>query len=173
LQEEREKGVRGKGFVEHDLLTNEHRFHPVTPSRSLIDLAPIDAAGMSAAELDAALRARVDTAPGGIDERVVRATIWNVPRHIVRELDHVAIREYRKRAMNFHLDTRRPEPIARLRTADGSQTRRATLPELLADRLQERVLPAGIEREPFVKLGLRYLQQAEDAVASSLPVLDG
>jgi len=173
LQEEREKGVPGKGFVEHDLLTGAHRFHPVSPSRPLIDLAPIDASGMSAAELDAALRARVDTAPGGIDERVVRATVWNVPRHVVRELDHAAIREYRKRAMNFHLDTRRPEPIARLRTVDGSHTRRATLPEILADRLQERLLPAGIERDPFVKLGLRYLQQAEDAVAASLPVLDG
>ena len=98
--------------------------------------------------------------------------MWNVPRHIVRELDHVAIREYRKRAMNFHLDTRRPEPIARVRS-DGSQVRRATLPEILADRLQERVLPPGIERDAFVKMGLRYLQQAEDAVASSLPVLDG
>lgn len=173
LHEEREKRVPGKGFIEHDLLTGAHRFHPVAPSRPLIDLAAIDAAGMSAAELDAALRVRVDTAPGGIDERVVRATVWNVPRHIVRELDHAAIREYRKRAMNFHLDTRRPDPIPRLRGADGAQGRRATLPEILADRLQERVLPPGIEREPFVKLGLRYLQQAEDAVASSLPVLDG
>jgi hypothetical protein len=109
---------------------------------------------------------------GGIDERVVRATVRNVPRHIVRELDHAALREYRRRAMHFHLDARRPEPIVRRRTGEGSPGRRATLPEILADRLQERVLPAGIDRELLVTTGLRYLQQAEDAVAAAMPVVD-
>ncbi len=172
LREEREQGVPGKGFVEHDLVTGEHHFHPVPPSRPLVDLPHIDASGMGAADIDAALRARVDTAPGGIDDRVVRATVWNVPRHVVRELDHVALREYRKRAMNFHLDTRRPDAIAQP-AGSGAPGRRATLPEILADRLRGRALPAGIEREPLVALGLRYLQQAEDAMAAALPVLDG
>ena len=116
---------------------------------------------MGALELDAALRARVDTAPGGIDDRVVRATVRNVARHTVRELDHVALREYRKRAMNFHLDTRRPDPIVRRRTGEGSPGRRATLPELLAQRLQERTLPAGIERFCFRKFCCKRLGCAD------------
>ena len=172
LREEREQGVRGKGFIEHDLASGRHRFHSVAPSRPLVDLEPIDASGMGAAELDAALRARVDTAPGGIDDRVVRATVRNVARHTVRELDHVALREYRKRAMNFHLDTRRPDPIVRRRTGEGSPGRRATLPELLAQRLQERTLAPGIERELLVTTGLRYLQHAEDAAAAAMPVAE-
>ncbi|MBL0169113.1 MAG: DNA repair exonuclease [Gemmatimonadaceae bacterium] len=172
LREEREQGVPGKGFIEHNLVNGAHRFHPVTPSRPLLDLEPIDASGMGAAEVDAALRIRVDSAPGGIDERVVRASIRNVPRHVVRELDHVSLREYRRRAMNFHLDTRRPEPLVRRRTGEGAPGRRATLPEILAERLQERVLPPGIEREPLVTLGLRYLQQAEDAATAALPIAD-
>lgn len=172
LHEEREQRVPGKGFIEHDLVSGAHRFHPVPPSRPLVDLEPIDASGMGAAELDAALRARVDTVAGGIDDRVVRARVHNVPRHVVRELDHAALREYRKRAMNFHLDTRRPEPLARQRAGEGAPGRRATLPEILAERLQERVLPPGIERELLVSLGLRYLQQAEDSVAAAMPVLD-
>jgi len=172
LREEREQGVPGKGFIEHDLVTGAHRFHPVPPSRPLVDLEPIDASGMGAAELDAALRARVDTAPGGIDDRVVRATVRNVARHIVRELDHAALREYRKRAMNFHLDTRRPEPLVRRRTGEGAPGRRATLPEILAERLQERALPPGLDREQLVTLGMRYLQQAEDAVNAAMPVVD-
>lgn len=173
LREERETGVPGKGFIEHDLVTHAHRFHPVAPARALLDLEPIDASGMGASELDAALRVRVDTAAGGIDDRVVRATVRNVPRHVVRELDHAALREYRKRAMHFHLDTRRPEPMVRTRSGGGSPGRRATLPEILAERLQERTLPPGIEREQLVTMGLRYLQQAEDAASAAMPVVDG
>lgn len=172
LREEKAGGIPGKGFIEHDIITGRHIFHPVTPSRRLLDLEPIDASGMGAVELDAALKARVDTVAGGIADRVVRATVINVPRHIVRELDHVALRDYRKRAMHFHLDTRRPEPISRKRTGEGSPGRRATLPELLAERLQERPLPPGIDRAHLVTLGLQYLQQAEDAVTAAMPVVD-
>ena len=172
LREEHDSGVPGKGFIEQDLSTGAHRFHPVTPSRPLLDLEPIDASGMGATELDAALRSRVDTARNGIDDRVVRATVRNVPRHIVRELDHAALREYRKRAMHFHLDTRRPEPLVKRRSGDGGPGRRATLPEILAERLAERTLPPGIEREPLITLGMRYLQLAEEAVTAAMPVVE-
>ena len=172
LREEREQGVPGKGFIEHNLVTGAHRFHPVPPSRPLVDLEPIDASGMGAAEVNAALRVRVNSAPGGIDDRVVRASVYNVPRHIVHDLDHDALREYRKRAMNFHLDTRPPEPLVRQRTGEGAPGRRATLPEILAERLQARPLPPGIERLQLKTLGLRYLQQAEDAAAAAVPVSD-
>ncbi len=162
LREEREQRIPGKGFIEHDLRTGSHRFHPVAPSRPLLDIDAIDADGMGAVDVDAALRARVDRVPGGIDDRVVRVMIRNIPRHVVRELDHSALREFRKRAMHFHLDTRRPEPTRGKRMGEGSPGRRATLPEMVAERLQERVLPAGIDREALVTMGLQYMQRAED-----------
>jgi hypothetical protein len=40
-------------------------------------------------------------------------TVRNIARHIVRELNHEALRDFRKRAMHFHLDTRRPELLVR------------------------------------------------------------
>lgn len=172
LKEERENRVPGKGFIEHNLQTGAHRFHPVTPSRPLLDLEQIDASDMGAAEVDSALRARVDSVAGGIDDRVVRAVVRNVPRHVVRELDHAALREYRRRAMHFHLDTRRPEPLRRKSTGEGAPGRRATLPELVQERLQERVIPSDLDREVLVTMGLRYLQQAEDAVTAAMPVVD-
>ncbi|MCO4100088.1 MAG: DNA repair exonuclease [Gemmatimonas sp.] len=173
LREEKEQRIPGKGFIEHDLVSGAHRFHPVQPSRPLLDLEYVDASGMSAQDLDSAIKARVDTAPGGIDDRVVRLTVRNVARHVVRELDHAALRDYRKRAMHFHLDTRRPDPLPR-RAGDGSggRARRATLPELVAERLRERALPADVDREQFVTLGMRYLKQAEDAAMAALPVLE-
>ena len=173
LKEERENRIPGKGFIEHDLQTGAHRFHPVTPSRPLLDLDPIDASDMGAPEIDSALRARVDSVAGGIDDRVVRAVVRNVPRHIVRELDHAALREYRRRAMHFHLDTRRPEPLRRKSSGEGAPGRRATLPELVQERLQERVLPSDLDRNTLVTMGLRYLQQAEDAATAAMPVVDG
>lgn len=173
LREEKEQRIPGKGFIEHDLVSGAHRFHPVQPARPLLDLEYVDASGMSAQDLDSAIKARVDTAPGGIDDRVVRLTVRNVARHVVRELDHAALRDYRKRAMHFHLDTRRPDPLPR-RAGDGSggRARRATLPELVAERLRERALPADVDREQFVALGMRYLKQAEDAAVAALPVLE-
>ena len=172
LKEERENSVPGKGFIEHNLHTGAHRFHPVTPSRPLLDLDAIDASDMGAPEVDSALRARVESVAGGIDDRVVRAVVRNVPRHIVRELDHAALREYRRRAMHFHLDTRRPEPLRRKSSGEGAPGRRATLPELVQERLQERVIPSDLDRDTLVSMGLRYLQQAEDAATASMPVVE-
>ena len=171
LADERDRRLPGKGFIEHNLETGAHRFHPVTPSRKLLDLETIDASGMGAAEVDAALAARIASARDGIDDHVVRMLIYNIPRHIVRDLDQSLLREYRRRAMHFHLDTRRPDVLKRRRSGDGAPGRRATLPELVAEHLHERVLAPGIDRDVLTTKGLQYLQQAEDAAAASMPVL--
>jgi DNA repair exonuclease SbcCD nuclease subunit len=170
-REEDAQGIRGKGFIEHDLVTHAHRFHPVSPGRKLLDLEPIDATGLSSAEIDAAIRVAVETVPGGIDDKIVRLQVRNVQRHVVRELDHAAIREYRKKALHFHLDARKPEPVSR-RAGEGAPGRRATLPEIVAERLRERTLTPGIDRDEFVTLGLRYLGQAEEALTAAMPAAE-
>lgn len=172
LLEEKEERVPGKGFIEHDLTTGEHIFHPVAPSRRLLDLEPIDASGMGAAEVNSAVQHRVDSAPGGIDDRVVRLLVRNIARHVVRDLDHTALREYRRRAMHFHLDTRRPEVLAR-KKGEGSPGKRPTLSDMVVERLRERTLGPGIDRERLVTLGLGYLKQAEEAVSASMPMVEG
>jgi DNA repair protein SbcD/Mre11 len=172
LFEEKEERVPGKGFIEHDLSTGEHRFHPVVPSRRLLDLEPIDASGMGAAEVNSAVQNRVESAPGGIDERVVRLLVRNIARHVVRDLDHAALREYRRRAMHFHLDTRRPEVLAR-KKGEGSPGKRPTLSDMVVERLRERPLQPGIDREVLVATGLRYLKQAEEAVSAAMPMVEG
>lgn len=171
-REEIEAGLRGKGFIEHDLDSHAHRFHHVAPARPLLDLEPIDGAGLTAADLNAAIAARVADVDGGIEERVVRLLVRNVPRHIARELDQVALREFRKRALHFQLDTRKPDPLVTARTTGGAPGRRATLEELVAERLRERTLPAGVERDALVSTGLRYLAQAEETVTAAMPAVE-
>jgi hypothetical protein len=166
LVEEEQAGVRGKGFIERDLETGTHTFHPIEHVRRLVDLPPVSARGMTAADLDAAIRQAVEGAPGGIDEQIVRLVIREVPRHVARELDQKALREYRRRALHFHLDPRRPEILRR--EASGAPGRRPSLAETVQEKLRHRVLDPGIDREALVTLGLHYLKEAE-ALALAAP----
>jgi exonuclease SbcD len=165
LTEERTSGIRGKGFIERNLATGEHRFHALAPSRPLIDLRSISARGMSVAELDAAVRDACEGCEGGIDEKIVRLVIRDVPRHIAREIDQKALREYRRRALHFHLDTRRPE-IFRVH-GHGAPGRRPSLKDVVQEKLQSRPLESDIPRDQLVALGVRYLDAVESAEAKT------
>ncbi len=165
LAEEREAGIAGKGIIEHDLAMKTHTFHPIPPSRPWVDLTALSGSGLSPAALDEAIRDALDKCEGGIDEKIVRLVVRDVPRHIMRELDHKSLREYKRRALHFHLDTRRPE-IVRPEKGQAAPGRRASLAETVCDKLRSRVLTENIDREALVELGLHYLREA-DAVAGS------
>ena len=170
-REETAPGGRGKGFIEHNLVTNKHKFHDVNPPRLPLDLEPIDAAGLTAAEIDEAIRSVINSVRGGIDDKIIRLQVRNVHRHVVRELDHAAIRDYKRRALHFHLDPRKPDPVAR-RVGEGAPGRRATLPEIVAERLRERTLTPGLDRDQFVSVGMQYLGRAEEALTAAMPVVE-
>ncbi len=161
LAEEKAAKLPGKGMIERDLRTGKQTFHPLPPSRPVLDLPPVEGRGMSAADLDAAIQHAVGRIAGGIDGKVVRLLARNVPRHIARELDHKALRELQRRALHFHLDMRRPELVRR--QSSGSPGRRPSLAETLRDALRARPVAAGVERDELVALGLRYLEEAERA----------
>lgn len=161
----------GKGIIERDLATGAHTFHPIRPLREWVDLPAISGAGLSPASLDEAIRAAVDGLEGGIDDKIVRLVVRDVPRHIVRELDHKSLREYKRKALQFHLDTR-PE-VVRLEQGQAGPGRRASLADTVRDKLRSRMLTENIDREALVELGLHYLREAdlvagpaeEDAIA--------
>jgi DNA repair exonuclease SbcCD nuclease subunit len=159
LAEQRANKLPGKGIIERDLDTGKQTFHPLPVVREFVDLPPIEGRGMSAADLDAAIAAAVGRVAGGIDGKVVRLVTRDVPRHVVRELDHKALRELQRRAMHFHLDTRRPEVIRTDRS--GAPGRRPSLADTLRESLRSRVLTSDIDRERLIALGLRYLEDAE------------
>jgi DNA repair protein SbcD/Mre11 len=159
LAEERTIKLPGKGMIEYDLTTEKRKFHYLPATRPLIDLPPINARGMSSADLDAAIQAGVERVSGGVDDKIVRQIVRDVPRHIARELDHKALRELKRRALHYHLDTRRPEIIRAV--ASGGPGRRPSLADMVRDHLQRRVMPGDIDRERLVTLGLDYLREAE------------
>jgi len=161
MHEERATGVPGKGFIEYDLDAGTHRFHPIAGARRLADLAPITARGLTAADVDAAIRERIASCEGGIDDRVVRLVLREIPRHVVRELDHRALREYKRRALHFHLDARKPDSVRLTLTPAGG--RRATLREMVETYLSRRPIDADVDRAALVTLGLEYLDAADAA----------
>ena len=101
----------------------------------------------------------------GIDDKVVRLVLRNVPRHVARDLDHRVLRELRRRALHFHLDVRPPDVT---RTgASGAPGRAATLADTLRERLRERPLDAELDRARFVELGMQYLARVEASARAS------
>lgn len=166
--EEVEKRVDGKGFIEHDLETGKHTFHHIEPQRRVINLPELSAVGLTAEALSVAINESVNSCKGGIEDQIVRLVVRDVPRHVLRDLDHKAIREYKRRALHFQLDARRPQPI---RTeASGAPGRRTSLTDTVRAMLEKRALTPGINREALVELGLRYLAEADRT--ASVTVVD-
>jgi DNA repair protein SbcD/Mre11 len=153
-------GVPGKGIIEHDLATGTHTFHPLPPSREFVDLPMVSARGLTTEEVNARITDVVESCPGGIDDKIVRLVVRDLPRHITRQLDHKQLREFRRRALHFHLDTRRPEIIRSV--GHGAPGRRPSLADFVRDKLRERMVPSDVDRDALVELGLRYLKDAED-----------
>jgi hypothetical protein len=114
---------------------------------------------MSAAELDAAIRAAIEGCEGSIEDCVIRLLARDVPRHIARELDQRALREFRRRALHFHLDTRRPEVIRM--HGQGAPGRRPSLRDIVRDKLRSRIVESELSREALVDLGTRYLDEVD------------
>ncbi|MGK2962257.1 MAG: metallophosphoesterase family protein, partial [Gemmatimonadaceae bacterium] len=166
VDEEHRRGIAGKGFIEHDLATGAHRFHVLPLARRVVDIRQIEGAGMTAAELSEAICAAVDGCEGGIDDRIVRLIVRDVPRHILRDLDHRKLREFKRRALNFLLDARRPGPV-RLESAGGAAGKRASLAETVRQMLESRQVTPGIDRKSLVELGLFYLNEVDRLAPAS------
>jgi hypothetical protein len=160
--DEKRHGVDGKGWLLADLDAGTVTRMPVPQVRRVEDLPWLDATDQSAAALDFAIAARLAAVPGGLDDAVVRLVVHRIPRHLMLELDHAAIRAAKARAVHLHIDFRRLEP-ERL-SLGGAPGARQTLPELLRDYLSRRPLPERLSRERFVALGLEVLAEPDGAV---------
>jgi DNA repair exonuclease SbcCD nuclease subunit len=162
LKQEKTLGRPGeKGWLLVELEKNlKIKFQPVDLARNHIDLEPIQAAGLTAEALDGEIARRIKGVKGGIDDQIVRQLVYEVPRLVARELKHEAIREYKVKALHYHLDLRRPE--SRREVGVGGPVGKArTLTDIVVEYLERRPLPAGIKRERFVELGRGYMEQAE------------
>ena len=173
--EEELAGVPGKGIIEHDLATGRHTFHHaaagarVRRSAGAVGARAHDGRGERARRSPRSTPARAGS--------TTRSCAWSCAtcRATSRaQLDHRQLRDFRRRALHFHLDTRRPEMIRSV--GHGAPGRRPSLADFVRDKLRERVVAADVDRDALVELGLRYLKDAEEregASAASPPGLEG
>lgn len=153
-QQEKNK-VKGKGIIEHDLASGKHVFHLLPASRKFIELPPIPSYNVPPADIDRAIAALLHKVD--LDGNVVRVVLQDIQRHVVRELNHTAIREYQRRALHFQIEARRPD-IAR---PAGTTGRKMSLTDIVREKLQTRPIEADLDRDSLVSLGLGYLKEAE------------
>jgi hypothetical protein len=161
--DESEHGDHGKGWLLIDLDSGAVERHPIPAARQVLDLEPARAEGKSAAALDAEIALRLATIPGGVSDKIVRLRVFDIPRHVARELNHGAVRGYKADALHFHLDLRRPE-VHRV-AGMGAPGRRQTLPDLVVSYLSGRPLPAELDRTAFVRLGQDLMEMVERDLA--------
>jgi exonuclease SbcD len=164
VEEQRAQKLPGKGMIERDLESGKQTFHKLPVTRDFLDLPPIAGRGFSAADLDKAIADAVARAPEGIEGKVVRLVVRDIPRHIVRELDYTALREYRRLALHFDVDARRPEVVRN--AVAGGPGRRPSLADMLRESLRNRVLSSDIDRDRLVELGAHYLREAEQVAST-------
>jgi exonuclease SbcD len=165
LIDEADHGLSGKGWLLADLERNTVERREVPLARAILDLEPVEAEGLPAAAVSALIAERVRAVPGGVEDRIVRLRVWNIPRHVARELDHAGIRALKSAALHFQLDLRRPEIHRTI--GMGAPGRRQTLPELVRGYLERRPLPTELDREAFVRLGESLMDAVERDLAGA------
>jgi hypothetical protein len=154
-----------KGFVTWDSKRRECEFVSV-PTRPIADLPRFSAwlaaenRFMDPTEVDRAIRDRVESVRSGIDGKIVRLIMDDIPRDLFRDLDHRRLRDYRARALHFHLDARRP--TRRRQAIEQRAAKPKPLDEEATEFLTEVWQPSSgdIDRGRLVELAQHYLALA-------------
>ena len=163
LADEADNRLGGKGWLLADLERGSVTTMRLPGAREVLDLEPVQGEGLAASAIDVAIAERLRAVRGGIADKIVRLRVYDVPRHIGRELNHAAIRGYKAEALHFHLDLRRPE--VQRTVGVGAPGRRQTLPEIVRAYLEGRPLPAELDRQTFVRLGGELMDAVERELA--------
>jgi exonuclease SbcD len=155
-----------KGFLTYDTETRQNTFY-VVPTRPVVDLPRILHANQhSASEINEHIASMLGAVQP--DGKIVRLVIYDISRELQRDLDHQLIREFKARALHFHLDLRRPARQG----AQGLLTGRIARP--LEEELEHFVnndfqpSSADIDKGYVIRLARKYLEEAGIADAAEL-----
>lgn len=112
-----------KGFLEVSLPKSQVKFHQLNSPRDLIELSPIDAEQLEPSEIDQYIAQRINNIPGGIEGKIIRLELLNLPREVYRLLDHKQIKLFRQSALNLTLEVRAPQIKSEIATINSQQKR--------------------------------------------------
>ena len=147
-----------KGFIEYDL--DERKlveFHKID-TREVVDLRPIDAQDIVAAQLNTMIQQRIESIPGGHEDKIIRLVIENLCRSVQADLDYAAIRQVRAEALHFELQLRPPARAGRTAAASEGGVARPLETEWDEFAAAYETAP-GVDRDRFTSLGRDYLMR--------------
>ena len=88
-------------------------------------------------------------------------------------MDHKSLREFKRHALHFNVDARHPDSSGKRVSSKG---RRASLADIVRDKLHGRPLASDVDRNSLTELGMRYLSEAtareEGALAAAVEVTE-
>ena len=87
LADEAEHGVTGRAGCWRTSTAAGASGAECLPRGTVLDLEPVRAEGKSAGAIDAVIAFRLATVPGGIADQIVRLVVFDIPRHVARELE--------------------------------------------------------------------------------------
>ncbi|HEY7236552.1 MAG TPA: DNA repair exonuclease [Gemmatimonadaceae bacterium] len=152
-----------KGFVLVDLETRDLQFVEVAPARPAVDLSPIDATELGAADVDAKILEATEGSAVPIDDAIVRLRISGITRETSHALDQKQLRAIKRRALNFHMVEDRPARISPTSAAFVRAMNRRSVDERVKDNLSTRSLAGDVDRDRLVALGAEYLAKAGES----------
>lgn len=157
-----------KGFVERDLETGAQTFHAVPPERPVLDLPRVDVTDMTPEQANAAIAATMNAQ--SIDGAIVRLVVDGATRAIRKDVDHKAMRSWRKRAMAFTMTMDVVAEVGPLSVAlhDRNLTRE-TIDQLIGRKLKGYDVSAGVDRGEFETMAQHYLGLAKEKSAQRDP----
>lgn len=159
-----------KGFATFDTETKVSQHH-AAEVRPVLDLKAISNANQHSADgLNAEIRKRIDAIKGGIEGKIVRLVIFDLPRELYRDIDHKLIRECKSQALHFQIDARRPQSAS---LVAGERGRYHTLEEELENFVLHQWHPSTkeIEKDRVLALARKYLHEAGMADAAEISAL--
>jgi len=149
-----------KGFIEYDLDDRKLvSFHKID-TRDVIDLRPIDANDVTAADLNTMMQNRIGGIAGGHADKIVRLVIENLSRSVQQDLDFAFVRAVRAEALHFELQLRPPSRSNRTGEARESGASKS-IEEEWDEFARAYEAPKEVDRERLVALGREYLAKQE------------
>ncbi|MCB0310638.1 MAG: DNA repair exonuclease [Bdellovibrionales bacterium] len=152
------EGSLEKGFLEVELPSQKRLFHGLTSPREVLVLEAVEASGASVEQVMQMLSDRLESVPGGIEGKLLRLEIRDIPHEVQRQLDWKRIRGWRALALNLTLDMRVPrdhQVLRSFKTSSGMQLERE-LEQFCAARNFH-----GVKNQAVVELLREYLKELE------------
>ncbi len=149
---------QSKGFLEIELPSLARKFHTLTSPREVIVAETLDARMLTPQEASEQINQKLLKIPGGVDGKIVRLEILNIPREVVRLLDYKGIKRWKNLALNLTLEFKGPDRQDSRQAF--SSTARGTLEEQL-DQYTKTYTSERHHSDEFTALFKSYFQKLE------------